>query len=201
MEKHFELQKKGWLILGEIEKCLQIGMTEKELFSKAEGIFEEFGVSQIWHPTTIKFDENTLNPGISRSPSTTMKFTEMAIIDIGVVLDGLEVDCGRSYGISDTSQKLAKSAEAIFEEIKPFLSGLSPAETFQKICTLAEKRKLTQIAESAGHKLGPYPTPKRLEKIQINNTNPSLSSGGWMVEIHVSDGKFGAFFEDFVFLP
>jgi len=45
-------------------------MSEQEATDLAKKVFEDYGITQMWHPLCIKFDEHTLKPGIKHRPQS-----------------------------------------------------------------------------------------------------------------------------------
>ena len=200
--QHPKLQQKGWEILAEIITLTKPGISEWQATQNANEVFKKHGITQFWHPTCIKFDKNTLKPGVAHKAEKETFFKHMAIFDIGPVIDLVEVDCGKSVGLDTKSQKLAQDSQLIFNEactyLKKNIENLSPSAFYTAIQKMCSDHDLEFIAPSAGHRLGPYPTPKRACKISASDTNNRFESGGWMIEIQVSNGEFGAFFEDYL---
>ena len=197
-------QKKGFEVL---DKILSRFDQHRDL-TEAQGlkiVQEECLKNQLdkfWHPSVIKFDEHTLIPGVKHVPDISKKLTEMCIVDIGPVMDGQEVDCGTSLGLSDRAKKMALVSQEIFFETKELIlrdyAHLSPAAIYHSMQALAQKRGYQFIAPTAGHTLGPFPTQKREVKISPEEKSPLLKGGGWMVEVHIGNGEIGAFYENYL---
>lgn len=202
-QDYLKRQNIGWDILTEAKEWLQPGINEVEAHEKLTATFKNFNITDFWHPTCIKFDTSTLKPGVRHKASKDTCLQNMAIIDIGIIINGFEVDCGRSFGFNDETKKLAQTSEDIFLETKQKLKQeptLAPADIYKYICDRATHHNYEQIAPTAGHSLGAYPTPKRDPKISPKDSNSQLTPEGWMIEVHISDSKNGAFFEDLIWV-
>ncbi|MCA2959940.1 MAG: hypothetical protein IOD12_06770 [Silvanigrellales bacterium] len=158
-----------------------------------------------WHPIVVKADAHTLVPGVAHKALPGCVPKELVVLDVGIVLDGLEIDCGLSVGFTAEAKKLAHEARELTSELIAFLknkagegSECSPAAAFVELQRLADARHLTQVAASAGHRTGPYPTPKRDTKIRADDPASHFAPGPWMVEVHVvnASGRMAAFYED-----
>lgn len=196
-------QKLGWNIISEAGASFTVGLSEVEAYNQLNEIMTKHGIANFWHPTCIKFDDSTLQPGVRHRPQSDVFLNKIAIIDIGIIIDGFEVGCGKSFGFSDSGRKLAQSAKDIFLDTATFLKtnpATPPAQIYAWMSSRAKHYGYEQIAPTAGHALGAYPTPKKDPKISPKDTNKNLSKGGWMIEVHISDGTHGAFYEDLIWI-
>lgn len=201
---HPELQKRGWEMIKRASQKLAPGCSEKAIFTELESHYKEMGVTQIWHPTCVKFNEATRIPGVRHKASDSVLLEDIMYFDLGVVIDGVEVDCGKTFGFTPEAQKIAEVSEIICRETaEKILSNqktLSPAEAYRFMESRAKHYGYELAADTAGHRLGPYPTSKREIKMSGDDAAPSFTSGGWMIEVHIRDEKRGAFFEDVLYL-
>ncbi len=196
-------QSKGWELLHSIASDLELGMSEAQASELAEAKLKSFGVNQIWHPTVIKFEEATSVPGVRHKPSSSRLLANIAYIDLGVVIDGMEVDCGKSFGFSQASSDLAEASEKICKQmISEILSSslVSPSAAYQQYLNIVEGTKYSSAGGTAGHRLGPYPTKKKETKISPKDVSECFQPGAWMFEAHLTDGSWGAFHEELFFV-
>ncbi len=192
----------GWQILDSIAARFDLGMTEVEAFKVAEEQLKKFGVAQVWHPTVVKFEEATVLPGVRHKPSNLRKLESIAYIDLGVVIGGVEVDCGKSFGFTDQARRLASDAEKICHAMITRIlqdSSISPSKSYSQYLELAESAGYRAVGKTAGHRLGPYPTKKKETKISASDASSSFESGAWMFEVHLSSRAIGAFHEELFF--
>lgn len=201
---HKDTQGKVWNLLYEFSKKLEPGMFEDETSKLLNDFLAQRNLNQIWHPTVLKFDESTLNTSVKHKPVANRKLTEIAIIDLGIVVDGLEIDCGDSFAFTPSSLQLTHHLHQVFQLAKSKLlqdwQSLAPSSLYKFICECAQNLGVQQISSSAGHLVGPYPTPKREVKITSECIHTHFPPGWWMIEIYLSNGKNAAFFEDCVYL-
>lgn len=201
---HIKRQQLGWSLIHQFAKQLTPGVLETEMCVALDQILTDNGASTIWHPTSLKFDASTLNTPVKHVPIVGRALQDIAIVDLGVVIDGLEIDCGTSFGFTPEAQKLIEAMHEVFDVTKQKLVNeyrtTSPAALYAFVCKEAKARGYQQIARSAGHLVGPYPTPKQEVKITSDCQATSFPEGWWMIEIYLGDEKRGAFFEDCVYL-
>lgn len=205
-EKHLTLQTKVKEVASEIASFLKTGVSEKEAYRQAIQIIKNDNrIEGIWHPIVIKFNKSTLIEGVKYRPLEEVKLKDIAVIDLGLIVDGVEIDYGITVGFSEKTQRLVRSAKDILNlsisELKESHNKYSPSSFYKFICEQAKAYNVDQIAQSAGHSLGVYPTSK--SKVKIHPLESALDFSAypaWMIEIHVSDGNYGAFFEDLVYL-
>ena len=204
-QRHCFLQEKGWQILAAIAAKVLPGMNELEAQRMAAATLAECGVAQTWHPTALKFDFSTLAPGVGQKPNPHSVLQHIAILDLGIVLEDIEVDCGLTLGFTPQAKRLAALAKSLCAEtihaVQTAHTPLRPSDAFAWIEQRALALGVRQIAPAAGHRLGPYPTPKKATKIRVLDEAEVFEKGGWMVEVHITDGTFGAFHEDFFWVP
>lgn len=201
---HHEKQQFVWSLIRNYAKKLKPGMLEAEMYAELNHVLAQNGASKIWHPTVLKFDESTLNTSVKHTSVPGRTLNEIAVIDLGVIIDDLEIDCGDSFGFTPSAQRLVTAMHDVFDVTKQKLLTdfqiTSPAELYEFVSEQAKQRGFMQIAPSAGHLVGPYPTPKRDVKITPTCEAKSFPEGWWMIEIYLGDGVRGAFFEDCVYL-
>lgn len=204
IEQQKQAQSRGWEVLTSIAEDLEIGMLESDAAQMAAQKLSAAGITQIWHPTVIKFDGATMLPGVRHKACDTRALKQIAYIDLGVVIDGMEVDCGQSFGFSPEAKQIAQSASDICHEMIAW-ALLNKKETCPKRCyeeflSLVEKSGYSAVSPTAGHRLGPYPTKKKETKISLKDATDTFESGAWMLEAHISNGSIGAFHEELFFV-
>ncbi|MEQ9115881.1 MAG: M24 family metallopeptidase [Rickettsiales bacterium] len=204
--EHLILQNKAKEVVAKVASFLKPNLSEKEVYKFArETIKNDPDIEGIWHPITVKFDRSTLIDGVLHKPSEDVLLHEVAIIDLGLIINGVEIDYGVTVGFNKKAKQLANKAVEILHkalnELEQNFSKYSPAEFYKVIEGYAKESNLFLISKSAGHSLGIFPTPKSKIKIRPDETALDFKEyAAWMVEIQVSDGSIGAFFEDLVYL-
>ncbi len=192
------------IVLEKAEQLLQPGMNELELYTKLKTFIKSIPeIEGIWHPITVKFDQSTLNTDIRYKPSEECKYNEIAIIDVGLIAGNIELDDAKTFGITPRAQSLIKKTDTIMNEFKRLCTNnkkLSPSQAFLELCKIAKSYGVVQIADTAGHILGEFPTIKSNVKIRTSEEAQYFTPGSWMLEVHLSDGEIGCFKEELVFL-
>jgi len=161
---------------------------------------------QWWHPLVVKADLNSTRPGVAHKATSGALAQSIVVLDVGVVVEGLEIDCGLSVGFTPRAQSLAMASceltQGVISYIQSHAALCSPASVYNELLRQANARGLTQLDVSAGHRTGPYPTPKRETKIRADDSAARFEPGCWMVEVHVTDaaGDIAAFYEDCVYV-
>ena len=201
-DTHLKIQNYGKLIFQELKKLLYIGITEKEAYTKISDFLKQHNdIDRLWHPIVIKFDSSTAIPEVSYKPSE-KTLSRIVTIDIGIVIKGFEVDYAETWLVSSSQnlQNMIDSAKNVLSIASANITSYSPKNLFFEIKHLIDETGYLHVAKTAGHRLGKFPTKKSLIKIRENEEAIHFDKGGWVIEIHLTDGKHGAFFEDLVFI-
>lgn len=192
-------------VLDKIAQQLKPGVSELEIYNIAKSIIKsDEKIQGIWHPIVIKFDQSTLITGVSHKPDASTLYKEIAIIDLGIIVDGIELDYAQTFGISEEAKQLVHTTDKVLLEFTNLITKqkISPQTAFEQLCIIAKEHKVTQIAETAGHLLGLFPTMKSKVKISAEQSSlNSLPPGSWMLEVHLSNSRIAAFKEELVFIP
>lgn len=203
-EKILILREKGKEIFKHLASRLTPGVSEKEYYDFIIKTLIEQGVEKNWHPVVVKFDESTFKEGVKHIPSSEIIYNHVAVLDVGFVLDGIELDFGETFTNDSNYFSLVEASKKIASEgiklIKSHDGDIPPNEVYTFLCKKAETYGFGMIAQNAGHRIGQYPTPKSEIKIRKNDPAERFCGGGWMIEVHIGDGRFGAFFEDYFYL-
>ena len=135
-------------------------------------------------------------------PDNKKKYSEIAIVDIGIISKGLELDYGRTFGRTEEALKLIKDTDNAISQFKSLLKTkiMSPKDAYKTLIKIAENNAVSQIAETAGHIIGKFPTKKSKIKIKESEEAETFSPGSWMIEVHLSNGIIGSLREDIIFL-
>ena len=221
VSKHHLLQMRAWRCLENFAERIVSGdlrpADETTLLSALDAhvtsaLFpspEAASARHWWHPLVVKADAHSLKPGVAHKAESGVRASEIVVIDLGVVVDGLEVDCGLSVGFTPRASALALASQELthavidFILLKHHLGGhCSPADAHAELLRLAAARGLTHVAPNAGHRVGPFPTRKSESKIRAGDPALRFEPGAWMVEVHVADaaGDIAAFYEDCVYV-
>ena len=199
-------QEKLRSLFPEICNLFKPGCTELEASRLLQTFLKNRGLAQNWHPPVIKFEESTLKPGVRHKPSQDISYQNIAYLDLGLVMNGYEVDYGAtlSSGSDPSINRLVETAKKLLKDGQQKLENesykWSPAKLHAWIQEQACKAGYETLSYHVGHSLGPFPTPKKDYLISEKNPANSFAQGAWVVEIHIGNGKWGAFFEDLAFV-
>lgn len=124
------------------------------------------------------------------------------MVDIGVVIDGQEVDCGDTRPFAQGLKALPDTARSILQMVKSYVvkhsDVVSPAELYRLMVNWAEERNFQFLGPTAGHRIGSFPTPKSETKIRPNDPAIYWAPGAWMIDFFIGDGTFGALYADMI---
>lgn len=202
--QHLILQSKIKELVYRISKNLRSGMSEAEAYNYAKELIKnDPQIEGIWHPIVIKFDASTLIEGVKHKPERNVLLNSIAIIDLGIIVDGMELDYGISVSLNSNCAPLVEAANQLLAIAKDKLSeshgNMTPSGLYNWIAERALQMGYKFIASSAGHSLGAFPTPKSEIKIRPTESASSFERyKSWMIEVHISNGVYGAFCEDLV---
>ena len=203
VEQHLASQHKIRSIFSSLEAFIQKGRTEKEVSDDIEHFLKSEG-HKSWHPLVVKAGTNSFKKGVKHIPHATDAISDLCIVDIGIIINEVEADFAKTICFQESCKNLVSVAQTILKEALQIVASkkMSPSELFFWIDQRASDFGYSQICDTAGHRVGKYPTPKSVTKIRANEPQSTFEQGGWMVEIHIGDKNTqrGAFFEDFIYV-
>ncbi|ADQ45860.1 methionine aminopeptidase, type I [Caldicellulosiruptor kronotskyensis 2002] len=212
------------MVLKELEKLIQPGITTKELDEFAEEyIIKNGGIPSFkglyGYPASIctSVNDEVVHgiPGMRR-----LEDGDIISIDVGVCVDGLHADAARTFAvgkISDTARFLIKvTEESFFEGIKNAVAGKRVGDISNSIQRYVESRGFSVVRDLVGHGIGRkfHESPQvpnfgkagvgiRLIKNMTLAVEPMVNEGsykvytdkdGWTVK--TLDGKLSAHYEN-----
>lgn len=202
--KNIAAAKLAHHLLDAILASLKPGMLESEVKQMALDLFAAQGIEKTWHPPYVRFGEHTLLTFQDRAQDDyTLQKTDIAFVDIGIVLDGIEGDAGRtvSFGGNPLHTKLQKASEAIFHDAREFWKQQNPSgiALYEHIHSLAKKDGLLFSLDPAGHLIGEF--PHKGWKKGINHFPQPVEAGKWILEIQIRHPEIpaGAFYENLLY--
>ena len=150
----------------------------------------------------LKFEQSTLNPDWHYSPADKVSFSNIAILNVGVVIEGIECEYADTWTIKENSasEELINKSKDIMTKLVTIVDKHSPSSLYDWICEEANKVGLKPITETIGHRLNLYRADRTVTKVQHKHPMKSFEPGGWMIELHLSDGEHGCFLEEFVWI-
>lgn len=97
-EKVKRVNAASWQILNKICEAITPGVKESEIKAYCFELYEKMAVDRIWHQPYIRFGENTvLTFHDSAREDLTLQADDIAFVDIGIVIDGMEGDVGKPW--------------------------------------------------------------------------------------------------------
>ncbi|AZF62913.1 NAD(P)H dependent flavin oxidoreductase family protein [Pseudomonas sp. LBUM920] len=191
--------------LAAIASQLTVGMTTGQALDMAAAQLQAMGASHTWHPTYIRFGDDTVRPpreGID--PLRTLRATDIVVVDLGPVWDGYEGDYGDTFvfGESALYRDCFKVLHEVFDETREaWMRGLTGCELYD----FAEERAVAKgwrlSRNLAGHRIADFPHAlfgnQELAALEI-----TPSEMVWVLEIQLCHPTepVGGFFEDILML-
>lgn len=191
--------------LGAIASQLTVGMTTAEALEMAARQLQAMGASHTWHPTYIRFGDDTVRPpreGID--PLRRLRASDIAVVDLGPVWDGYEGDYGDTFVFGEAPLHLAckKALHEVFDETREaWKRGLTGCELYDFAESRAVSKGWRLARNLAGHRIADFPHAlfecKELAALEI-----PPSEMAWVLEIQLCHPTepVGGFFEDILML-
>jgi len=191
--------------LAAIASRLQVGMTTGEALDMAAEQLQAMGASHTWHPTYIRFGDDTVRPpreGIDRQRR--LRATDIVVVDLGPVWDGYEGDYGDTFVFGESPLHLAcrTALHEVFDATRDaWLRGLTGRELYDFAEQSAVSKGWRLARNLAGHRLADFPHAlfecKDLADLEI-----PPSEMAWVLEIQLCHPTepVGGFFEDMLML-
>lgn len=191
--------------LAAIASRLKVGMTTGEALDMAAEQLQAMGASHTWHPTYIRFGDDTVRPpreGIDRQRR--LRATDIVVVDLGPVWDGYEGDYGDTFVFGDAPLHLAcrTALHEVFDETRDaWLKGLTGRELYDFAEQSAVSKGWRLARNLAGHRLADFPHALFESKVLADLEIPP-SEMAWVLEIQLCHPTepVGGFFEDMLML-
>lgn len=200
-ERMLAARERSWTALRDIASRIVPGMSEPEAQALAKDRLEAAGMQRIWHPSIIRFGDNTLKTFRQRSaPDTVLRDDDIYFIDLGPVFDGHEGDVGDTFVVGDDATMLAcaTAARDLFTMTSErWREGITGVELYAYADTQAKAMGWRLNHETKGHRVGDY--PHAVHKAgSLGQFDAPPVPGLWILEIQIAHPTLpiGAFFED-----
>ncbi|MDY0744629.1 M24 family metallopeptidase [Paucibacter sp. R3-3] len=181
------------------------GMTTEEATADATALLKDMGMDRIWHPTLIRFGDDTLKRFSDRAdPTRVLGEDDIFFIDIGPVWRGHEGDAGDTFvtGTDPQRRACADAARALWHEVSE--RWRSERLGGQALYAFAEQRAAEMgwrlNLDIKGHRVSDFPHAiYKAGKLGDFSACPSV--GLWILEIQIAhpDQPYGAFYEDLLY--
>ncbi|MCC9008663.1 NAD(P)H dependent flavin oxidoreductase family protein [Pseudomonas putida] len=184
-----------------IASQLRVGMTTAQALEMAAQTLQAMGASHTWHPTYIRFGDDTVRtPRQGIDLQRVLRTTDIVVVDVGPVWDGYEGDYGDTFvfGRHDLHHACVKALHEVFAETRQAWGrGLTGRELYD-FAEHSAKSKGWQLERNlAGHRIADFPHmlygQDKLAEVEI-----VPSEVVWVLEIQLCHPTepVGAFFED-----
>ncbi|MHA6574390.1 M24 family metallopeptidase [Pseudomonas yamanorum] len=187
--------------LAAIAAQLKVGMTTAQALDMASQILQAMGASHTWHPTYIRFGDDTIRtPRQGIDPQRKLRATDIAVVDLGPVWDGYEGDYGDTFvfGEHPLHGACVKALHEVFDETRDaWHQGLTGRELYDFAEQSAHSKGWRLERNLAGHRIADFPHAlfgqDKLAEVEI-----VPSEMVWVLEIQLCHPTqpIGAFFED-----
>ena len=200
IEKTREISIATDRILKEISRAINPGISESRAREIASRIFESHKIKKSWHKPYIYFASNTILT-FMRKPTEEkiLQESDIAYIDIGPIIDGVEGDAGHTlvFGEDAMFLDLKHQSERIFKLAVDFWKESAPSgmELYQYIYKLTNEAGYVFNLNPAGHLIGSF--PHKGWKNGLNTYPHTPEPGYWILEVQIRhpEKPYGAFYE------
>lgn len=200
-ERLLDAREKSWAALRDIAAHIRPGMTEPDAAVLAKERLQAAGMDRIWHPSILRFGENTLKTFRQRSaPDTVLGEDDIYFVDLGPVFDGHEGDVGDTFVLGDDPLKhaCAEAARELFRRGETrWREGVTGVALYAYLSAEAQAMGWRLNHATKGHRVGDY--PHAVHKAgTLGNFDAAPVPGLWILEIQIAhpDQSIGAFYED-----
>ncbi|MBI3591226.1 MAG: M24 family metallopeptidase [Candidatus Melainabacteria bacterium] len=200
IEKTKQASNVAFKLLHEISKIIKPGITETQARIKAQEIYEKHGIKKSWHKPYIYFGTNTILTFMDKpKEEKTLQEKDIAYIDIGPIIDGVEGDAGHTlvFGNNSLFNELKLQSSRIFNLGVDFWRKNNPTgiELYKCIYKLTEEAGFIFNLNPAGHLIGSFPHKGWKEGLHTYPYPPE--PGYWILEIQIRhpEKPYGAFYE------
>lgn len=146
-----------------IASQLRVGMTTAEAIDMANRQLTRMGASHTWHPTYIRFGEDTIrSPREGIDPLRQLRATDIAVVDLGPVWDGYEGDYGDTFvfGEHPLHRACVTALHEVFDETREaWQRGLTGRGLYDFAERSAAAKGWMLERNLAGHRIADFPTP------------------------------------------
>ncbi len=187
-------------LLNDISQIIKPGISEGKARKEALKLYEKYGITKNWHNPYIFFGTNTILTFKDKTKEELiLQKEDIAYIDIGPIIDGVEGDTGHTlvFGNNPLFKELQHQSEKIFNSSVDFWRKNKPTgiELYDFVYKETENSDFIFNLNPAGHLIGSFPHKGWKEGL---NTYPYIPEPGyWILEIQIRhpEKSYGAFFE------
>ena len=190
-------------LLAEVALLLKPGITESQMVQRINQHFKQSALVQYWHKPYVRFGRHTtLNfYDVVKDEDLILQPNDIAYLDIGPVIDGIEGDAGQTYVLGDQNpeyQAIQQCCEILFNQGLTYWKQNNPTgiALYDFLKAEATQAGYTLDLDPAGHLIGRF--PHKGWKKGLNHYGYPIDAGLWILEIHLLSPckTFGAFVEN-----
>lgn len=202
LEGMLHAKRMTWEAIGQIARQVKPGMQESTAREMGLEVLREMGMERIWHPLLIRFGANTLKTFKQRSDGDPLlQENDLFFIDLGVVWDRHEGDCGATFVVGDDAEMhaCAAAAKSLFDQVHDHWQSHQVAgpELYRYAQEQARAMGWVLNLDIKGHRVSDFPHAiYRAGDLGDFAACPQV--GLWILEIQIAHPTrpFGAFYED-----
>ncbi|MFK3642882.1 M24 family metallopeptidase [Pseudomonas protegens] len=202
LEGMLHAKRMTWEAIGQIARQVKPGMQESAAREMGLEVLREMGMERIWHPLLIRFGANTLKTFKQRSDGDPLlQENDLFFIDLGVVWDRHEGDCGATFVVGDDAEMhaCAAAAKSLFDQVHDHWQSHQVAgpELYRYAQEQARAMGWVLNLDIKGHRVSDFPHAiYRAGDLGDFAACPQV--GLWILEIQIAHPTrpFGAFYED-----
>lgn len=202
LEGMLHAKRMTWEAVAQIARRIKPGMRESVARDMGLEVLRELGMERIWHPLLIRFGVNTLKTFKQRSEGDPqLGEHDLFFIDLGVVWDRHEGDCGTTFVVGDDADMHACAAAAknLFDQVHDHWKNHQVAgpELYRYAEEQARTLGWVLNLDIKGHRVSDFPHAiYRAGDLGDFAACPQV--GLWILEIQIAHPTrpFGAFYED-----
>lgn len=187
-------------LLQAISGFIKPGITEGEVRKKTLELYKEFGIEKNWHNPYIYFGTNTILTFKDKPvEEKILQNEDIAYIDIGPIIDGVEGDAGHTlvFGENKLFKELKIQSENIFNSTCDYWRKNNPTgiELYKYAHNITEKAGFIFNLNPAGHLIGSFPHKGWKDGLSAYPYIPE--AGYWILEVQIRhpEKSYGAFYE------
>jgi Xaa-Pro aminopeptidase len=197
-----QVTEQAHVLLAEVAAFLKPGLAESEMGKMIDAHLAQSALVQYWHKPYVRFGQHTQLSyyNVVKNEDFILKPTDIAYLDIGPIIEGIEGDAGQTYVIGKNPEYEAIQAccQCLFTLGLNYWKACNPTGKvlYDYLTQEALKYGYVLDLDPAGHMIGTF--PHKGWKKGINHFNYPLDAGIWILEIHLLSpcGQFGAFYEN-----
>ncbi|MBP5104237.1 M24 family metallopeptidase [Pseudomonas protegens] len=202
LEGMLHAKRMTWEAIGQIARQVKPGMQESAAREMGLQVLREMGMERIWHPLLIRFGANTLKTFKQRSDGDPLlQENDLFFIDLGVVWDRHEGDCGATFVVGDDAEMHACAAatKSLFDQVHDHWQShlVAGPELYRYAQEQARAMGWVLNLDIKGHRVSDFPHAiYRAGDLGDFAACPQV--GLWILEIQIAHPTrpFGAFYED-----